>query len=59
MNREGHLAETKNEISRQSLVYSSKNQVSLPTWVIVIFLIAVFILLKSFIYLADEKRKDK
>jgi hypothetical protein len=31
----------------------------MPTWLLVVVLIFAFFILKSFIYLADEKRKGK
>jgi len=31
----------------------------MPTWILVVVLIFAFFILKSFIYLADEKRKGK
>lgn len=35
------------------------NQLSLPTWSLIVILIGAFFVLKGFIYLKDEKRHGK
>lgn len=39
--------------------FAKKNQLSFPTWFLVVFLIATFFLLKTFIYISDKKRHGK
>lgn len=37
----------------------TQDQFSAPTWALIFVLIAVFVVLKSFIYIKDEKRDGK
>lgn len=39
--------------------YPRQDQPKLPTWSIVVVLVVVFFILKSFIYISDKKRKGK
>ena len=39
--------------------YPKANQLYLPTWALLAILIAAFLILKSFIYIADKKRHGK
>lgn len=36
-----------------------KDQFYMPTWAVLVFLIIVFFVLKSFIYIKDQKRHGK
>ncbi len=46
-------------IAYKDVVRTKPSHFTMPTWVLLIFLCVVFYVLKSFIYLKDEKRHGK
>jgi len=47
------------ETPGNTLAKVKESHLSIPTWGILIFLFIVFFILKSFIYIKDEKRHGK
>ena len=50
--------EVKSNMFSEPLIAPAKGQWMVPTWSILSFLLVIFVVLKSFIYLKDEKRKE-
>lgn len=51
--------EKPHSIFPEDLVPVKYDQLMLPTWFLIVFLIVGFIILKSFIYIKDDKRAGK
>ncbi len=51
--------EVKNTSFYPELEHVSYDRFKLPTWAMIVFLIVVFFVLKTFIYLPDKKRHGK
>lgn len=49
----------KSSIVDSNVSFPRQEQLSVPTWSIVVFLIVTLVILKSFIYIKDDKRHGK
>ena len=49
----------KSSIVDSKVRFPMEEQLSVPTWSIIVFLIITLVILKSFIYIKDDKRHGK
>lgn len=59
MSETSKIVQQKTQFFPGKIEHIKKNHFALPTWSLLGFLVVTFIILKSFIYITDEKRKNK